>query len=184
MRYKKVKAVSWQGNSDKNLILRQQFAKTFLKIDLSHKKIINVDESWLNLTTFHYMSWAPRGRSNSMPIKQMRPRISIIAALDSTGSVLISLLQCNNNSETMEMFFTYMIRHLDNKQPGWRRDTVILLDNASYHSSTTMMEFFEEFQVPICYTGPHSYAASPIELLFAHLKQGELNPEGLPTGKM
>ena len=30
MRYKKVKAISWKANDPKNLILRQQFAQTFL----------------------------------------------------------------------------------------------------------------------------------------------------------
>ena len=35
----------------------------------------------------------------------------------------------------------------------------------------------------VIYTGPYSYSSAPIELLFAGLKLGELNPERLPTGK-
>jgi hypothetical protein len=44
MRYKKVLPISWTGNSTRNLILRQQFALAFLKVDLSKKVILNIDE--------------------------------------------------------------------------------------------------------------------------------------------
>ena len=33
LRYKRINHISWQGNSDKNLILRQQFAQHLLQID-------------------------------------------------------------------------------------------------------------------------------------------------------
>jgi len=33
------------------------------------------------------------------------------------------------------------------------------------------------------YTAPYSYSAAPIETLFSFLKLGELNQEGIPTGK-
>ena len=47
LRYKRIKEISWQGNSDKNKILRQQFTKTLLKVDFSKKTVINIDETWL-----------------------------------------------------------------------------------------------------------------------------------------
>ena len=33
------------------------------------------------------------------------------------------------------------------------------------------------------YSGPYSYSTAPIELVFAALKLGDLNPHHLPTGK-
>ena len=33
------------------------------------------------------------------------------------------------------------------------------------------------------FTGPHSYSASPVELLFAHFKADDINPRKLKTGK-
>ena len=33
------------------------------------------------------------------------------------------------------------------------------------------------------YTGPYSYSAAPVEMVFAALKLGDLNPLRLPTGK-
>ena len=107
----------------------------------------------------------------------------MITGLDSRGSLYISLLQANSNSEVMEMFFVHLLKILDSKRKGWRRDTVILLDGAPYHRSAIMLDFFEDNQVPIIFTGPHSYDASPIELFFAAFKSRDINPEKLPLGK-
>ena len=57
------------------------------------------------------------------------------------------------------------------------------MDNAPYHTSKEMMEFFEKLQLPLHFTGPHSYAGVPIELFFAHFKKEDINPDNLPTGK-
>ena len=177
MKYKKVHEVSWQANSDKNRILRQQFGLAFLRLDLAKKIIINVDESWLNMTDFRRRKWSFLGRSDSKPQKQMQPRISLIVGLDTNGSLYLSLLQCNNNSDTMIMFFGRLLEQLDSERPSWRQDTVIMIDGAPYHQSGQKMDFFEEHQVPILFTGPHSYDASPIELFFAAFKSVDINPD-------
>ncbi len=52
MSYKKIQRLALKANSVRNLILRQQFALTFLAIDLSKKVIINVDETWLGMSDF------------------------------------------------------------------------------------------------------------------------------------
>ena len=83
----------------------------------------------------------------------------------------------------MELFFSHFIKLMNAKDPNWRDSHICLIDNATYHSSSPMMEFFEKYQVPIIYTGPHSYSAAPVELFFAHLKRTNLNPRKLPTGK-
>ena len=83
----------------------------------------------------------------------------------------------------MELFYGSFIKMMDKKKPGWRKDTVIMMDNAPYHTSSTMMAFYEEHQLPILFTGPHSYAALPVELYFAHFKRYDINPSKLPTGK-
>ena len=67
--YKKIKPISWQGNSDRNKILRQQFAQALLAVDISKKTIINIDESWLGKSDFRRFSWAPQGVTNSVPQK-------------------------------------------------------------------------------------------------------------------
>ncbi|MCS5543863.1 MAG: hypothetical protein NZ767_03555 [SAR86 cluster bacterium] len=45
------------------------------------------------------------------------------------------------------------------------------------------MELFEGLNIPVIFTGPHSYDAAPCELLFAQFKAADINPNRLPTGK-
>ena len=85
LRYKRIEPISWQGNSPKNLILRQHFAIGFLKHDITKKLIINIDETWLAMSDFKRMRWAPIGECNSEPKKNLQPRISMIVGLDSEG---------------------------------------------------------------------------------------------------
>ena len=59
----------------------------------------------------------------------------------------------------------------------WRDETVILLDNATYHRSAEVRAGFKKLGVPVIYSGPYSFESAPIETWFAHLKTGELNPQ-------
>ena len=47
LRYKRINEISWQGNSVKNKVLRQQFAKTLLEVDFTKKIVLNIDETWI-----------------------------------------------------------------------------------------------------------------------------------------
>ena len=107
----------------------------------------------------------------------------MITAIDTNGSLYISLLQANSNSNVMEMFYTHFLKLLEKKSKNWRDNTIILQDGAPYHHSSPMMDFYKENQVPVMFTGPHSYDASPIELFFAAFKSQDVNPTHLPLGK-
>ena len=48
MRYRKVKRIPFQGNSDRCMILRQQYAKFMLELLDGNKRVLNLDETWLN----------------------------------------------------------------------------------------------------------------------------------------
>ena len=60
---------------------------------------------------------------------------------------------------------------------------MILWDNASYHASEETRAVVRALGLKVIYSGPYSYSAAPIELLFGGLKNQELNPDGLTTGK-
>ena len=60
---------------------------------------------------------------------------------------------------------------------------MILLDNAPYHTSDSTINLMQGLQIPIIFTGPHSYDAAPIELLFAAFKSCDINPRHVATGK-
>lgn len=45
------------------------------------------------------------------------------------------------------------------------------------------MKLFEELKVPVLFTGPHSYSASPAEYFFGAFKAADINPRKVGTGK-
>ena len=181
MRYRKIVTVSLKVNVPKNLILRQQFALKLIETMNSGKKIINVDETWLGLTDWRRMKWQAPGTTNSILRKMMLPSVTMITALDTNGEVYLSLLQSNSNSQVMELQIRQLVLQLDKQRKNWRDDTVIMLDNAKYHTSASMLNLLEGLNIPVLFTGPHSYAASPIELFFAEFKEADINPRCVPT---
>ena len=72
---------------------------------------------------------------------------------------------------------------LDRDTPKWRENSLMLIDGAVYHTAAKTMELFDELDVPLVVSAPYSYDASPIELYFASLKRGDLNPDHLPLSK-
>ena len=121
MSYKKIDPVSWQANSQRNLILRQQFALSMLNnLRGKYTTVINVDETWLGMSDFRRMKWQEKGYTNSVPMKQMVPRISMIVGLDTQGSVFLTLVQANSNSKVMEIYLHQLVKTLDKERPGWR----------------------------------------------------------------
>jgi len=107
----------------------------------------------------------------------------VIAAVDTEGDVYVSLTQVNTDTPIMKMYLTRLSMELDADRPDWRMNTVVLMDGALYHVNDEVVSHLSQLKMPVIITGPRSYDASPCELLFAHLKAVDLNPQGLSTGK-
>ena len=76
----------------------------------------------------------------------------------------------------MCLYLRELVKILDKERAGWRQNTVITLDNASYHRAEETLVLMETLRIPVLLMGPHSYATAPCELLFAALKSKDLNP--------
>ena len=83
----------------------------------------------------------------------------------------------------MEIFFRDLVRKLDKERYDWRLDTIILLDNAPYHTCSSTINLFKDLELPILFTGPHSYNAVPCELMFARFKSVDINPNRVALNK-
>ena len=147
------------------------------------KTLLNIDETWLGMTDFRRRKWQAPNRTNSVPKMQVQPRISLIMGLDTSGSVYASILQANSNGQVMEIFFRQLATTLDKERKDWRKDTIIMLDNAPYHTSKSTMSLLRTLKIPVLFTGPHSYSAAPCELMFAQFKSRDINPRKVPTSK-
>ena len=60
---------------------------------------------------------------------------------------------------------------------------VILLDNAAYHTCPATLSVLRRLQLQVLFTGPNSYLAAPVELLFGAFKQVDINPRKVMTAK-
>lgn len=120
MRYRKIVPISIHGNSEKNLVLRQQFAIKLIGLMVEGKRLLNIDQTWLGMMDFRRCKWRAYGTSNSVAQLQMVPRISMFMGIDTTGKVYLSLLQANSNSKIMDIFLRSLTKKLDKERPAWR----------------------------------------------------------------
>ena len=81
------------------------------------------------------MKWQPKDQNNTVPSLSMSPRISVILGIDSLGQTYLSLTQANSNSGMIEIYLRELVKKLDEQRSDWRDNTVLLFDNASYHTS-------------------------------------------------
>ena len=49
----------------------------------------------------------------------------------------------------MEIFLTELVQMLDSEDPFWRQDTVLVWDNASYHTAKSTKRLLETLEVPL-----------------------------------
>jgi hypothetical protein len=138
----------------------------------SGKRIINIDETWINQTNFTWRHWQPVSGLPAYIEKVVTPRISLIAAICTYGTVNLSLTQVTTDSEVMSVYFTEFVKQLERFDLNWRDNSVILLDNAPYHVSKEFQEHLTWLRVPVIYSGYYSYLSAPCEMYFAHFKRG------------
>ena len=69
LKYKLCSKLAFKGNTERNLVLRQQFALRMLKLIQQGKRIINVDETWIAGLSFTYRKWKTPGTSNAVASK-------------------------------------------------------------------------------------------------------------------
>ena len=89
----------------------------YLGLDHSKKIILNIDESWLDIMDYRRMKWRPYGSTNSVAMKQVSPRISMIIGFDTLGNIYASFTQVNTNSKIMVMYLRNLVKKLDRDRP-------------------------------------------------------------------
>ena len=154
-----------------------------LELLAQKKRVVVIDETWLNESSYVRKTWAPRDGTGNLTLHAVSPRISMIAALDTDGRVWFALNHDNTDSNVIITFLHHLQHKLDQETPGWKETSYILWDNAPYHTSDETRAAAMAMGLNLIFSAPYSYSAAPIETLFSNLKLGELNPERLTTGK-
>ena len=79
----------------------------------------------------------------------------MLLAVDSLGNVYFALSQSNSNQGLFCLFMRQLILKLDKERPTWRKNTLITLDVAKYHSAADTKELFDTLDVPVAMLGPY-----------------------------
>ena len=150
---------------------------------LAGRRVLNIDESSIGQSAFNRKSWGIEGFRNAHDVKTLGHRLSLISAVDTLGQVYFAISQSIVDSSVFSAFLIRLVAVLDAEDPAWRESTVIVLDNATYHSSDETKEVLQALFIPTLFTGPYGYDGSPCEKLFAQFKYGDFNPGSIATGK-
>ena len=68
------------------------------------KRIINIDETWINETNFTRRTWAKKNGEGNSTLNAVSPRVSMIAAIDTEGCCWFTLSLANTDSNMMALF--------------------------------------------------------------------------------
>ena len=132
---------------------------------------------------FRRMKWRRRREQNNVSTKEVSPRLSVIAAVDSHGRLYWTVTQANTDHEVFCAFVSHLVTVLNAEDASWRASTTFLLDNASYHHHEMVLNQLKLQGIDHLFLGPYSFAGAPIEMVFGALKRTHLNSHHLATGK-
>ena len=107
----------------------------------------------------------------------------MICALDTEGKLYVALTQVNTNQEVMVSYLSRLVNILSQEDPQFRKNTVLLMDGASFHKSPGTRLALKRLGVSYAITAPYCYDAQPIEYWFSYFKSEQINPTGEKTGK-
>ena len=79
--------------------------------------------------------WCPTKNPATVSDGGIIPRLALIAALDTEGQVYFLLTHEITDSDVISSFLKRLVDKLDSEHADWKENSVILLDNAKYHSS-------------------------------------------------
>jgi hypothetical protein len=92
-------------------------------------------------------------------------------------------LQANGDAEVIKAYLNQLTKFLDEKDPKWRLNTILLMDGASAHFAEETVKYMKSINLPVMSTAPYSYDGCPCELWFSMLKSVDLNPLKMGSGK-
>lgn len=106
-----------------------------IKLLESNKRIINIDESWVSETEYSRRMWCPNKAPCTVAERSVGTRLALITALDTEGRVYFAVTHANTDSDVILSFMRRLDITLNTETPGWKENSVVLLDGAKYHTS-------------------------------------------------
>ena len=95
----------------------------------------------------------------------------------------MSLNQSNTDSAVFSVFMSKLVAKLATENKNFRATTRFLIDNARYHTNSSVIQRLQKQGCHVHFLGPYSWSSSTAEYLFAALKSMNMNNHGQRTGK-
>jgi hypothetical protein len=74
------------------------------------------------------------------------------------------------------LHFLKLAKKMDSRSPDCRHNSIVLLDNASYHQGNYSVECYNKLGINILFLGPYQFRMAPVESNFSYIKGHDLNP--------
>jgi transposase len=127
------------------------------------------DESNLSLTAPLGKTWSPRGQTPIAKVHGRRGGVAAISAISQSGNLAFTLLQSRIGSDEIVHFLKHLL--LEHQ----RRHLVVVMDQASPHTSEKTIEFIaSQKRLHVFHLPPYSPKFNPDEYVWNHLKHQEL----------
>jgi transposase len=146
----------------------EQRREEFINIisELPKEQVVYVDETGIDEFLYREYARAPRGEVvyGTVSGKKFK-RVGIVAAR-CRGEILAPL----EYEGTMKSdLFEYWVEHI--LLPELPSNTVIVMDNASFHRKNTLHTIVKKFDCSLLFLPPYSPDLNPVEIFWAWLKQ-------------
>jgi len=127
--------------------------------------IVYSDETGIDDNEVVLTGWAPRGeRCYAQKKAERKTRYNITAALNLNVLFAPFLFEGHSNAAVYETY----VRHV--LAPSLRPGMVVIIDNARFHKSKTVIKLIEAVGCRIVFLPPYSPDFNPIEHLWATVK--------------
>jgi hypothetical protein len=145
--------------------------------------MLNIEET--ELTTLDYILLKQQIDDKYVSLEQMlcKPCIRMIVCCDNLGRLYFSLFQSCKRFKAMELFLRHLVEKLDANDRYWRQSTIIVFGHNHYLTGSCFIDLFKQLHLPVCFTGPYTYDATPTHLMLSHFKNADINPPILSAEK-
>lgn len=158
-------------NTVVNKLKRQMFAQELIRVLEKGKIVWNLDESSFHKSSPWSKGWVQKGTKARTMRTRVFQNITLTSVVMPDGSHYYTLLKGSNNEWTFAKFIRLFVGHMDQMSPRWRESTILLMDNVGLHKTPYVMETIRSLNIPAMYSGPGSFSAIPVELVFSRIKR-------------
>lgn len=132
-------------------------------------QLVYVDESGCDQRVgFRRRGWSPLGLTPVQVARLPRgQRYQLLPAYTQRGILDVCVFRGHTDAAMFEAFIERLLRRCN---PWPERDSVIVMDNASFHRTERVKQMCDEAGVKLVYLPPYSPDLNPIEEFFAELK--------------